>query len=68
MKKFSMPMSEDQEADVVDGQLYNLPWGFSVGEIAYLERELKERGLLWSDYIHSFDVRNYVHVFTLKES
>jgi Na+/melibiose symporter-like transporter len=39
-------MSEGQESDVIDGQLYNLPWGFTVGEIAYLERELKERSVM----------------------
>lgn len=27
MKMFTIPMSEDQESDVIDGQLYDLPWG-----------------------------------------
>lgn len=68
MKIFTIPMSEDQESDVIDGQLYNLPWGFTVGENDYINTQFQERGLKREDYTHSFDTRNYNHVFTLKES
>lgn len=41
MKIFTIPMSEDQESDAIDGQLYNLPWGFTVGENDYLNTNSK---------------------------
>lgn len=67
MDKFSIPMTSEQESDIIDSQLYGSPWGFTIGEHDYLNKQLSERGLKWKDYTHYFDTRNYVHVFTLKE-